>query len=63
MCRACARRAVRHGDKYVINGTKTFITNGGYADWYTVYAKTDPDAGHYGITAFVVPRGACVTVG
>src|SRR3954465_11360458 len=36
-------RAVRHGDKYVINGSKTFITNGGYADWFTVYAKTDPD--------------------
>jgi alkylation response protein AidB-like acyl-CoA dehydrogenase len=33
-------------DKYVINGSKTFITNGGYADWCTVYAKTDPDAGH-----------------
>ena len=55
-------RAVRHGDKYVINGSKTFITNGGYADWYTVYAKTDPDAGHHGISAFVVPRGASVTV-
>ena len=39
------------GDKYVINGSKCFITNGGYADWYTVYAKTDKDAGHRGISA------------
>jgi acyl-CoA dehydrogenase len=55
-------RAVRRGDKYVINGSKTFITNGGYADWYTVYAKTDPEAGHRGISAFVVPRDAGVVV-
>jgi acyl-CoA dehydrogenase len=51
-------RAVKNGDKYVISGSKTFITNGGYASWYTVYAKTDPDAGHRGITAFVVDRDA-----
>jgi acyl-CoA dehydrogenase len=55
-------RAVKLGDKYVINGSKTFITNGGYADWYTVYAKTDPEAGHRGISAFVVPREAGVVV-
>ena len=55
-------RAVKRGDKYVINGSKTFITNGGYADWYTVYAKTDPEAGHRGISAFVVPRDAGVAV-
>jgi acyl-CoA dehydrogenase len=54
--------AVKRGDKYVINGSKCFITNGGYADWYTVYAKTDPDAGHRGISAFVVPRDETVTV-
>jgi acyl-CoA dehydrogenase len=54
--------AVKHGDKYVINGSKCFITNGGYADWYTVYAKTDKDAGHRGISAFVVPRDETVTV-
>src|SRR5438105_5530747 len=54
--------AVRKGDKYVINGSKCFITNGGYADWYTVYAKTDKDAGHRGISAFVVPRDAGVVV-
>jgi acyl-CoA dehydrogenase len=55
-------RAVKRGDRYVINGSKMFITNGGYADWYTVYAKTDPEAGHRGISAFVVPRGAGVVV-
>ena len=47
-------RAVKKGDKYILNGSKCFITNGQYADWYTVYAKTDPDAGSKGITAFVV---------
>ena len=47
-------RAVKKGDKYVINGSKCFITNGTYADWFTVYAKTDPEAGHRGISAFVV---------
>ena len=54
--------AVRQGDKWVINGSKCFITNGGYADWYTVYAKTDKEAGHRGISAFVVPREAGVIV-
>jgi acyl-CoA dehydrogenase len=51
-------RAVRKGDKWVISGSKCFITNGSHASWYTVYAKTDPDAGHRGISAFVVPRDA-----
>jgi acyl-CoA dehydrogenase len=54
--------AVRRGDKYVINGSKCFITNGGYADWYTVYAKTDKEAGHRGISAFVAPKDETVTV-
>ncbi|MFN8130859.1 MAG: acyl-CoA dehydrogenase family protein [Solirubrobacteraceae bacterium] len=54
--------AVRKGDKYVINGSKCFITNGQYASYYTVYAKTDKDAGHRGISAFVVPRDDTVTV-
>ena len=54
--------ATRNGAGYVLNGTKTFITNGSHADWYTVYAKTDMDAGHKGISAFVVPREAGVTV-
>ncbi len=48
--------AVKMGDKYVINGSKCFITNGEYADYYTVYAKTDKEAGHKGISAFVVDR-------
>jgi acyl-CoA dehydrogenase len=54
--------AVKRGDKYVINGSKCFITNGGYADYYTVYAKTDKDAGHRGISAFVVERDWGVVV-
>jgi acyl-CoA dehydrogenase len=48
--------ATKMGDEYVINGSKCFITNGGYANYYTVYAKTDKDAGHKGISAFVVER-------
>src|SRR5437764_7962236 len=48
--------AVKMGYEYVINGSKCFITNGGYANYYTVYAKTDKDAGHKGISAFVVDR-------
>ncbi len=55
-------RAVRRGDKYVITGSKCFITNGSHANFYTVYAKTDPDAGHRGISAFIVPRDAGVIV-
>jgi acyl-CoA dehydrogenase len=55
-------RAVKKGDKYVLTGQKCFITNGTYADWYTVYAKTDPDAGHRGISAFVVPRDETVVI-
>src|SRR5690348_8128742 len=54
--------AVRKGDKWVINGSKCFITNGGYASFYTVYAKTDKDAGHRGISCFLVPRDDTVTV-
>jgi acyl-CoA dehydrogenase len=54
--------AVRKGDKWVINGSKSFITNGEYANWYTVYAKTDKEAGHRGISCFIVPRDAGVIV-
>jgi acyl-CoA dehydrogenase len=54
--------AVKKGDKYVINGSKCFITNGEFANWYTVYAKTDKEAGHRGISCFVVPRDAGVIV-
>jgi acyl-CoA dehydrogenase len=46
--------AVRDGDEYVLNGSKTFITNAGYADWTVVFAKTDPTAGRRGMSAFVV---------
>jgi acyl-CoA dehydrogenase len=46
--------AVREGDEYVLNGSKTFITNAGYADWTVVFAKTDPAKGHRGMSAFVV---------
>src|SRR5687767_2232069 len=54
--------ATKKGDKWVINGSKCFITNGQYADWYTVYAKTDKDAGHRGITAFLVPRDDTIVI-
>jgi alkylation response protein AidB-like acyl-CoA dehydrogenase len=46
--------AVREGDEYVLNGGKRFITNAGVAHVYTVFAKTDPNLGHPGISAFVV---------
>src|ERR671919_2833088 len=47
--------AVRRGDEYVLNGSKTFITNAGRAAWTVVFAKTDASKGHRGISAFVVP--------
>jgi alkylation response protein AidB-like acyl-CoA dehydrogenase len=47
-------RAVRDGDSYVLNGSKYWITNAGISDTYTVFAKTDPDAGHRGISCFLV---------
>src|SRR4051812_4800619 len=46
--------ALRDGDAYLLSGGKRFITNAGVAQLYTVFAKTDPDAGHKGISAFVV---------
>ncbi|NHM04570.1 acyl-CoA dehydrogenase family protein [Flavobacterium celericrescens] len=46
--------AIKQGDKYVINGSKTFITNGVYADYYVVAAKTTPDVGNKGISIFLV---------
>ena len=55
-------KAVKKGDKYVITGQKCFITNGQYADYYTVYAKTDLDAGHRGISAFLVKRDDSVVI-
>jgi butyryl-CoA dehydrogenase len=50
-------RAERKGDSWVLNGTKMFITNGAIADVAVVYAKTDPAAGHAGISAFIVEKG------
>ena len=50
-------RADRRGDRYVLNGTKFWITNGPDADVLVVYAKTDPQAGPRGITAFLVEKG------
>ncbi|ABK16952.1 acyl-CoA dehydrogenase family protein [Syntrophobacter fumaroxidans] len=49
-------RAVRKGDKYILNGTKMFITNGPVADVLLVYAKTDPERGAKGISAFIVEK-------
>lgn len=46
--------AVKKGDKYVINGSKTFITNGVYADYYVVAAKSSPELGNKGISMFLV---------
>ena len=49
-------RAVRDGDEYMINGAKVFITNGGEADVYIVFAVTDPTLGSKGISAFIVEK-------
>src|SRR5213079_1935768 len=48
-------RAVRDGDEWVINGSKTYITNGHRADVIVLVTKTDPDAGYDGFTLFLVP--------
>jgi isovaleryl-CoA dehydrogenase len=50
--------ARRDADRYILNGTKIFITNGPIADVVLVYAKTDPARGPHGISAFAVPTGA-----
>ena len=50
-------RAERKGDRYVLNGSKMWITNGPDAEVLVVYAKTDPDAGSRGITAFLIEKG------
>jgi len=57
-------RAERRGDVYVLNGEKMWITNAGKADWFFVLAKTDPAAGHAGMTGFIVDaQSPGVTVG
>ena len=50
-------RAVKQGDEYVLNGSKIFITNGGEADTYIVFAQTDLEKGSKGISAFIVEKG------
>jgi alkylation response protein AidB-like acyl-CoA dehydrogenase len=50
-------KAVKKGDRYIINGSKCFITNGSVADYFTLYAFTSPDKGAKGISAFVVEKG------
>ena len=55
---ALQTRAVKKGEKYIINGTKAWITNGGAADASIVYVNTDPAKGEKGITALIVEKGA-----
>ena len=50
-------RAEKRGDRYLLNGSKMWITNGPDADTLVIYAKTDPEAGPRGVTAFLVERG------
>ena len=50
--------AIRDGDDYIINGNKMWITGAGYADFFFVLAKTDPDAGYRGMSGFIVEREA-----
>lgn len=50
-------KAIREGEHYILNGSKVFITNGGEADVYIVFASTDPTKGSRGITAFIVEKG------
>ena len=51
-------RAEKKGAAYIINGSKTFITNASHANFFTVFAKTDPSAGHRGMSCFIVDRDA-----
>jgi alkylation response protein AidB-like acyl-CoA dehydrogenase len=60
---AMKTRAERDGDSYVLNGSKYWITNAGVSSVYTVFAKTDPSAGHRGISCFVVEKDWGVRVG
>jgi butyryl-CoA dehydrogenase len=56
--RTTARRDSENGDSWVLNGEKAWITNAGFAGWYVVVARTDPQAGKRGLSAFVVPGDA-----
>ncbi|GAA0462674.1 acyl-CoA dehydrogenase [Alkalibacillus silvisoli] len=49
-------KAVKEGDHYILNGSKVFITNGGYADTYVVFANTNPEVGSKGVSAFIVEK-------
>jgi len=55
---ALITRAVRVGEEYVLNGSKTFVTNGKYADLFVLLARTNQESKHRGISAFLVERGA-----
>ncbi|MEZ4219500.1 MAG: acyl-CoA dehydrogenase family protein [Polyangiaceae bacterium] len=55
---ALRTRAERNGGGYVLTGEKTLISNAGIADFYTLFASTDPSAGHRGISCFVVPASS-----
>jgi alkylation response protein AidB-like acyl-CoA dehydrogenase len=54
---ALATRALRRGDRWVLNGTKAFVTQGSLAGVYVIMARTDPEAGPRGVSAFLVERG------
>lgn len=51
-------RAIKQGNKYILNGSKTFISNANHAHFYTVFAVTEPGVGHRGITCFIVERNS-----
>lgn len=50
-------RAEKKGDRYILNGSKLWITNGPSADTLVVYAKTEPDQHHKGISTFIIEKG------
>lgn len=60
---AVATRAVRDGDEYILNGTKCWITNGPVASLFTVFASTQPDLKHKGLSVFMVPKSKNVKIG
>jgi alkylation response protein AidB-like acyl-CoA dehydrogenase len=55
--KALKTSAIRKGDKYILNGSKTFITNANYSDYHVIVAITDPEKGTKGISAFVIEKG------